>query len=48
MGKASTSYPLINKEEHEVSVGKQNARAACPKNKLEFKFFLALLKEFWT
>ena len=32
-----TSHPL--KDEQEVAPSKQNVRAACPKHKLEFKFF---------
>ena len=32
-----TSRPL--KDEQEVALSKQNVRAACPKHKLEFKFF---------
>ena len=42
MGKApskSSSNKIINLDEQEMAVGKQNKRAACPKDKLEFTFF---------
>ena len=46
MGKApskSSSNEIINLDEQEMAPGKQNKRAACPKEKLEFTFFQALL-----
>ena len=39
----SSSDKIINYDEPEVALGKQNERAACPKDKLEFKFFLRAL-----
>ena len=41
LGKSPINY-IINKDKQEVVSGKQNVRAACPKDKLEFKIFLAL------
>ena len=45
LGKSS-SNKIINWDDQEVALGKQNVRAACPKDKLEFKifFFQALVK----
>ena len=34
-----SSNKTINKKVQEVALGKQNVTAACPKEKLEFKFF---------
>ena len=34
-----TSNKVINKDEQEVAPGKQDGRAAWPKDKLQFKFF---------
>ena len=34
-----SSNKIINQDEEEVSLGKENVRAACPKDKLEFLFF---------
>ena len=34
----SSSNKINNYDEPEVALGKQNERAACPKDKLEFKF----------
>ena len=39
------SNEVFNWAKQKVALGKQNVRAACPKDKLEFKFFRALL--FW-
>ena len=44
MGKGpdnSTSNKIINFDEQRVALGKQNVKAAYPKDKLEFKFFLS-------
>ena len=46
MGKGlgkSSSNKIIYWDEQEVALGKQNKRAACPKDKLEFTFFQTLL-----
>ena len=43
MGKGQASQPFtksLNKDEQEVALSKQNEKAACPKDKLEFKFYL--------
>lgn len=40
----SPSNKIIDYNQQEVALGKQNARAAGPKDKLEFTVFLALLK----
>ena len=42
MGKGQASQPFtksLNKDEQEVVSGKQNVKAACPKDKLEYKLF---------
>ena len=42
MGKGpskSFSKQIINYNEQEVALGKQNAKTACPMEKLEFKLF---------
>ena len=42
MGKGLSKVPsnkIISYDEREVALGKQNVRAACPKDKLEFQFF---------
>ena len=45
LGKSSCNK-IINWDDQEVALGKRNVRAACPKDKLEFKilFFQALVK----
>ena len=35
----SSSNKIINEDDQEVAFGKWNVRAACPKDKLEFKVF---------
>ena len=35
----SSSNKIINEDDQEVAFGKRNVRAACPKDKLEFKVF---------
>ena len=37
-GYTLSSNKITNWDEQEVATGKQNATAACPKNKLEFNF----------
>ena len=42
MGKGQASQPFtksLNKDEQEVVSGKQNVKAACPKDKMEYKLF---------
>ena len=42
MGKGQASQPFtksLNKDEQEVVSGKQNVKAACPKDKLDYKLF---------
>ena len=46
MGKGLSKVPsnkIISWDEQEVALSQQNVRAACPKDKLEFQFFQALL-----
>lgn len=35
----SSSKKIINEDEQDVALGKQNARAPCPKVKLDVNFF---------
>ena len=37
-----SSNRIINREKQKVALTKQNMRAACPKDKLDFKIFQAL------
>ena len=40
----SSSNKIINEDQQEVALGKQNMTAACPKDKLEFKSFSSPVK----